>query len=86
MKVAQGGNITALVQGWEVGILSGIFMEKIPWLEDHTTCEAPSSLKLFGQGGIQWVRSGTAILEDKMNKTTVEGVTDEKELIGTIYR
>ena len=74
--MAQGGNITALAEGWEVGILKEIFMGKIPRLEDHTTCEALSGLKPFGQGGIQWMESGTAIFEDRSNKRKVECATD----------
>ena len=51
-------------------------MGKIPWLEDHTTCEVLIGLKLFGQGGIQWMEGGTAIFEDDKNKFEVEGATD----------
>ena len=74
--MTQGGNITALVEGWEIGILKEIFMGKIPRLEDHTTCEALSGLKPFGQGGIQRMKSGTAIFEDRSNKSKVEDATD----------
>ena len=74
--MAQGGNTTALVEGWEVGILKKIFMGKIRRLEDHTTCEAVSGLKPFGQGGIQWMKSGSAIFEDRSNKSKIEGEAD----------
>ena len=74
--MAQGGKITTLVEGWEVGILKKIFMGKIPRLEDHTTCEALSGLKPFSQGGIQWMKGGTVIFEDRSNKSKVEGAAD----------
>ena len=74
--MAQRGNITALVEGWEVEILKEIYMGKIPRLEDHTTCQSLRVLKPFVQGGIQCMKSGTAIFEDRTNKSKTEGATD----------
>ena len=61
---------------WEVGIVKEIFVGKIQKLEDHTTSEALSGLKPLGQGGIQWMESGTAIFQDGSNKRKVECATD----------
>ena len=74
--MAQGGNIKPLAEGWEVGILKEIFVIKITRLEDHTTCKALGGLKPFGQGGIQWMESGTAIFNDRSNKRKVECATN----------
>ena len=74
--MAQGGNITAPAEGWEVGILKEISVGKIPRFKDHMTCETNSGVKPFGQGGIQWMESGTVIFEDSLNKRNVECATD----------